>query len=429
MKNDDTNPNSMPDGNPVGRFEDVLLDSDATDSQREAAGQALSTDPAAISRAADRHFAHGLLVSEAEETSIRRERRFRTAMDKVRTEGNGKNVTPMPRFRMIVAASLVIGVGFMLWTYIKGSFDAPPHVPTPPIAQVRPPSFEVVSGEVKREHSGASAWLLTSSGDKSASLRFNGDLAVLGPRSTILVDSVGNSFHLISGAVSLEGQDLAVRQGEFSGVLTGGPVVMSDQNGGTADLYSGTVKAIGGDTLLSAGHSRMNAADKTVPLSVGLLPEWVALGRAEDVFRELNAMCDNKLTQQRESWVSTLRPMLAEPITRTAIVNATKELMAAELTDEETQELMTFIGEMLSVIKSGVEAKGEDYEAKIAELCRNIAQHEREIKPELKEAQANNRREFLKYWRGLSEEERNKMRVLARRMLDSMQGKKKPNGN
>lgn len=421
------------DSDPVGRFEDHLLDREAPEAERLAAAAAAEGDVAARERLAGRHFVHGLLVSEGEAARSKRQARFARAMEGTREEsrvgkaGEIAPVIPLLQMRWVVAAAVVLALGVGAWTYFKQpGGDGGALRPGP---EVLAPAFEVVAGEVNREKAGDASWLLTSAAGKQATVKFPDKLVVLAPSSTVLMDAKASQFHLISGSASLEGESVGARQGDWSGILSGGVMVMSDASGGSIDVYSGSFRGVGGDVLLSAGQTMMRSAGgKPMPLSAGFLPEWVALGRAEEVYRELNALAEGSLAEQKQAWIETLRPLLAEPVTRGVVVAGTRELLSAGLSDEDTRDLVYIIGELLVEIRRQAEERGVDYEKSIEELCAMIAEFERTITPQLREFNANRRRMLLDEWKKASAEEKAEQREMILKMFRNRPKRAAPSG-
>ncbi len=407
------------DSEPIGRYEDALLDPDADLASQESARRHAAQDPDYRRRLIDRQFAHGLLISESELGRPTNELRLRSAMSRVRSEAT-RPWWSRPGWAA-AAAILLLAVGGGVVALINNDPPTQPIVQGPPPAKPEPVlEYQVVSGNVAQYASVGGTWRLAADESSQAVLRIGDGLATLSPGAEVMVDASGRNFELRRGKLALEGKGIRLPVGSQFATLYGGPVVLSDGvTGGLIELYSGKLKGEDGQELLQGGHQKSGTAEP-VSLSVILLPIWVAQGRTEDLFQELNTLTGGRLTEQRDAWIETLRPILAEPLTREMVLRMVHRSLDGTLEDQDIMLLLEFTGTVLSEFRRMAEERGLTYEDEVSSAVTELVQHMSNIPESSREMFRQQQRAMLEHWRSLSEEEKAAQRKIMSRMIENM---------
>jgi hypothetical protein len=448
------------------RFEDVLLDPSATDGERDAAHDAAARDARLRDRLVSRQFVHGLLMSEAEAGTDSRERRLYNAMGKVglaRSEAVVHSIQKARRRMWIaagIAALVVIAVSLTaVFMRLGGGTNEPnpnlantnsPNANNTPSAPEQPskaPAYSLVSGAVNALPATGGQWSLRPSGDAPATLRFGDGLVTLAAGSEVYVDSRGSLFDLRRGEFAIEGAGFRVPFRASEALLYGGPAVVSDggSNAGVQiELFSGELKLASGESAAKAGQ-RVTLLDGNLRgEAAARLPDWVAAGRSEDVFREIVTITGGKAEKQRDAWMATLRPILSEAVTRAMVLDMTRSLIAAAkpaddgappegplMTADEACETLDFFGEVLQLLMEEARAKGLDYEKEVTGTVKRFVGRYVEMQATMNDGMRNLWREqragMLAEWRSMSAEKRAAKRsdllAVIKRMLAARQEK------
>lgn len=413
------------DSPPIERYEDHLLDPAATAEEREQQAALAASNPKAADRLLDRLFVHGLLVSEADSKSSRRVRRLRSAIDSLPAQPLGSTIRVVPRSRWgvwVAAAALVIAVGVTAWGVFGRDQSADQNGREAGGGSEAPSKldYRLLDGTVKATANAGGTWTLASDAKSGATLRFGDNFAVLAPGSNILVDATGGTFELLSGTAALEGEGIRAKVAGRVAQLWGGPALIARNGAESIDLFAGRMNDESGLEILTGGQTYDSATGRTLSLSLTELPDWVASGRAEDVFTELNRLSGGKLTDQKAAWLESLRPMLAEPVTRSSIQSACRELLGGGLSSDEVQGILEILGAGLTAFKRMTEEKGRDYEEEVTMLARRIAANQSRLSEEVRDLHRKQRDALLGEWRKLSAEERERFKVWILRALDGM---------
>ncbi|MCA8939307.1 MAG: hypothetical protein KDB07_05855 [Planctomycetes bacterium] len=315
---------------------DTLLDSESSAADRERLQQLVRDDHRLRDKVLEQHLAHGLLHAEVDRQNGSTFSRTQSAFGALQEL---PSLRRLPNPRMLVAAAVLILVGALGVVLVLQ--NAKPDEQGQPVAVVKPPLEQVpVDGRKLLRQASGEGELISNLGKVPEQITFETGLSItLDQSSSLVVVDGGNRLTALNGRIGIEGRATRVQLTELDAMVFGGPVV-ADTGDSSLYVYSGKVSSIEGNELVSAGKRYDLRTGFAEPFNAGRLPDFIAEGRSEELYNELQARAGDETKLDSAVWKPVLHELMSKPVGRDLAGESLKNILALGMTEKEFAELI-----------------------------------------------------------------------------------------